>query len=198
MFSHDPPRGVYSGMIPIENSHTTNAGVLWPTGLSSTSSIRNGGNSVASVGLIDSPSCQRRQDGRQLLLEPAVQHLVGAGGHASDPDLAIGGVEQRHHLGRAVTEIFVRLARRMSFGLPRRAGMRHGLERAGLVGAPGRDAHRLAESVGVLDQLSFDAVSGSVTTTAPLWRLRSTVPVGHQGRSFCGEAPASWSTRPMV
>ena len=42
MFSHDPPTGVYSGMIPCSNSQQTNAGVLCPARLSSTSSIRKG------------------------------------------------------------------------------------------------------------------------------------------------------------
>ena len=47
MFSHDPPTGVYSGMIPCANSQQTNSGVLCPARLSSTRSIRSGGNSPA-------------------------------------------------------------------------------------------------------------------------------------------------------
>ena len=46
MFSHDPPTGVYSGMMPCSNSQQTNAGVLCPARLSSTSSIRSGGSSA--------------------------------------------------------------------------------------------------------------------------------------------------------
>ena len=78
----------------------------------------------------------------------------------------------------------MRLAGRMPVGLPRGARLRDGLERPGLIGTPDRQAHRLADLVGVLDQLFFDVVSGSVTTTVPLLRWRSTVPVGHQERVF--------------
>ena len=92
----------------------------------------------------------------------------------------------------------MRLAGGMTFGLPRRTRLGDGLERPGLVGAPDRQAHRLAKLIGVLDQLFLGAVSGSVTTTVPLLRLRSTVPVGHHERFFWGDAPASWSTRQMV
>src|SRR4051812_50108414 len=61
MFSHDPPSGVYNGMMPCKNSQQTNAAVLCPARLSSTSSIRSGGNSEGSVGLTVRPSCQRSQ-----------------------------------------------------------------------------------------------------------------------------------------
>ena len=52
MFSQDPLKGVYKGMMPCVNSQQTNAAVLCPARLSSTSSIRNGGNSSSRVGLI--------------------------------------------------------------------------------------------------------------------------------------------------
>ena len=120
-----------------------------------------------------------------------MQHRVGARCHALDPDLAIGGVKPRHDLGRAVADVLVRVAIGMPLGPPRGTGLWHGLERTGLVGTPDRQPHRLALLVGVLDQLSFAAVSGSVTTARPSLRLRSTVPVGHHERVFCGEAPAS-------
>jgi hypothetical protein len=76
----------------------------------------------------------------------------------------------------------VRLSRRLTFGLPRSTWMAHRLERTGLVGAPDRQTHRLAGAVGVLDQLFFDSVSGSVRITVPLTRLRVATPVGHHVR----------------
>ena len=39
-------------------------------------------------------------------------------------DVAVGRVEQRQDLGRAVAEVLVRLARRVALGLPRLAGVR--------------------------------------------------------------------------
>ena len=184
MFSHDPPTGVYSGMIPCANSQQTNAGVLCPARLSSTSSIRSGGNSAGSVGLIGQavlpPLPGRAPPRRPALapaasgiaartaassrLQPGVQDRVGAGRHALDADLPVGRVEQRQDLGRAVAEVLVRLARRLALGPPGLAGVGDRLERPGLVGAPDRQAHRLAQAVGVLDQLFFDSASGSVTT----------------------------------
>ena len=76
----------------------------------------------------------------------------------------------------------MRLPGRLALGLPGLAGMRHRLERPGLVAAPDRQAHRLAGEVGVLDQLFFGSASGSVTITGPALRLRSADPVGHQVR----------------
>lgn len=60
MFSHDPPTGVYTGMIPWANSHGTNSGVLCPARLSNTNSIRKGGNSAGGVGLTARPAGHRR------------------------------------------------------------------------------------------------------------------------------------------
>jgi hypothetical protein len=50
LFSHEPPSGVYKGLMPCANRHRTNAGVLGPARLSSTSSTRKGGNCRARVG----------------------------------------------------------------------------------------------------------------------------------------------------
>ena len=200
MFSHDPPTGVYSGMIPCANSQQTNSGVLCPARLSSTRSIRSGGSSASSVGLIVSPSCHRSQAARhpaagsaggsgiaariagQLPLQPGVQDRVGAGRHALDPDAAVGRAEQRQDLGRAVAEVLVRLPRRVALGPPRLARVGDRLVGPGLVGAPDRQAHRLAGAVGVLDQLFFASASGSVTTAGPALRRRRALPVGHQVR----------------
>ena len=64
MFSHDPPTGVYSGMMPFSKSQQTNSGVLCPARLSSTGSTRKGGNRCARVGLAVRPRCQRSHDSR--------------------------------------------------------------------------------------------------------------------------------------
>ena len=152
MFSHDPPSGVYSGMIPCANSQQTNAGVLCPARLSSTSSIRSGGSSAGSVGLIVRPSCHRSHAARdrvgrrraasgsaariggQLPLEPGVQDRVGAGRHALEADPPVGRVEQRQHLGRAVAEVLVRLPGRLG---PRAARTGRGAGPSGTA-RPGR------------------------------------------------------------
>jgi len=57
-----PPNGVYNGMIPCANSQTTNAGVLCPTRLSSTRSIRNGGGSAGRLTRTVNPSCHNQWD----------------------------------------------------------------------------------------------------------------------------------------
>jgi hypothetical protein len=75
MFSQDPPTGVYKGMMPFSKSQQTSAAVLCPARLSSTNSIRSGGSSASSVGLIASPSCHRSQAARQ----PAAGSAGGAG-----------------------------------------------------------------------------------------------------------------------
>jgi hypothetical protein len=111
-----------------------------------------------------------------------MQHGVWAGRHALDPDTAVGRVEQREDLGRAVAKILVGPARRLPLGPPGLAGMGHRLEWPGLVGAPDRQAARLARQVSLLDQLFFDSASGSATVTAPALRLRNAAPVGHQVR----------------
>jgi len=64
MFSHDPASGVYKGMIPWRNIHSTISGVLCPTRLSITRSIRNGGRFCGNVMRTTSPSCQRSHNVR--------------------------------------------------------------------------------------------------------------------------------------
>src|SRR6516164_437672 len=78
MFSHDPPNGVYSGMTPWANSHSTNSGVLCPARLSSTKSIRKGGSRCASVGLTVKPRCQRGSDGGSGGTSPATLQKAAA------------------------------------------------------------------------------------------------------------------------
>src|SRR5215210_6388960 len=77
--------------------------------------------------------------------------------------------------------------------------MGHGLKGAGLVLAPDRQPKLCAERVGLLNQLFFAAVSGSLTRTAPTClRLRIATPVSHQVRLFCQLKPASCRVRQIV
>ena len=76
----------------------------------------------------------------------------------------------------------MRLACRIALGPPGLAGLRHGLERPGLIGAPDCEADRLTGEVCVLDQLFFESASGSVTSAVPALRFRNAAPVGHQVR----------------
>ena len=152
-------------MMPCANSQQTNAGVLCPARLSSTSSIRSGGSSASSVGLIVRPSCHRSQ---------AARHPVGRGSPGGSGIAARIAASSRFSqgcrtaLGQAVTpsrrtwpsagwnsvRTLAVPSRRYSCGC--RAGSPSGrqdwpgigdrLERPGLVGAPDRQAHRLARA----------------------------------------------------
>ncbi|CDS48519.1 hypothetical protein [Polaromonas sp. CG9_12] len=57
MFSHEPLSGVYGGITPCANNHSTNAGVRCPLRLSYTSSRRSRGNRAGSVMRFYSPRC---------------------------------------------------------------------------------------------------------------------------------------------
>ena len=58
MFNQEPPKGVYKGMIPCWNSHSTMLGVLWPVRLSQTNSIRSRGKSLGNGGGSSNPAHQ--------------------------------------------------------------------------------------------------------------------------------------------
>jgi hypothetical protein len=73
------------------------------------------------------------------------------------------------------------LARR----LPRGPGVGDRLVGAGFVLAQHHQSLQLPVGIGALDQVFLGAVSGSVTSTAPAFRLRMTVPVLHQVRDCC-------------
>ncbi|HWE39899.1 MAG TPA: hypothetical protein VG406_25335 [Isosphaeraceae bacterium] len=99
MFRHDPPTGVYKGMMPCANSQPTNAGVLWPARSSSTRSIRSGGSSDRSVGLTVRPSCHRSQAARR----PAAGSACGSGIAARISASSRSGQGCRTALAQAVT-----------------------------------------------------------------------------------------------
>jgi len=94
---------------------------------------------------------QRLHDLAQLLLEPAMQHWIGAGGDATHTYLSVRRVKQRQDLGGAVANVFVRLSGRLAFGFPGDPGIGNGLERACLIGTPDRQTQLLAQQISVLD-----------------------------------------------
>src|SRR3954471_10801729 len=107
-------------------------------------------------------------------------------------------MKQGQDLGCAAPDVFVRLEGGLAARLPRHPGMRHGLERPGLVLTPDRQPKLRALRVGLLDQLFWARVSGSRTRTTPCLRRRVATPVWHQVRLFCQLSPASCRVRPIV
>jgi hypothetical protein len=58
MFNQEPPKGVYSGMMPCWISQSTKLDVLWPLRLSQINSIRSVGKSSGNGGGLSSPAHQ--------------------------------------------------------------------------------------------------------------------------------------------
>lgn len=79
----------------------------------------------------------------------------------------------------------MRLALRVTLLLPGLALIWCGLKWASFVLGPDTQSQRFAEKVGILNQVFFAVVSGSLTSTSPVLRLRVAVPVGHQVRVCC-------------
>src|SRR3954465_7588285 len=107
-------------------------------------------------------------------------------------------MKQGQDLGCAAADVLVRLLGRVFARLPGWAGMRHGLEGAGLVPTPDREPKLRAQRVSLLDQPLFTAASGSTTVTMPCLRRRAATPVSHQVRLFCQLKPASCRVRQIV
>src|SRR3954447_8354443 len=142
--------------------------------------LRGQGEALGQTGLPDLPGRavrhrlgrrrlrrQRRDDRVQALLQPAVQHRIGAAGHRSEVHLPGGGLKQHQDLARARPHVFVRLQGGPPLRSPTAARIRHGLEWAGLVLAPDRQTHGPAERIGLLDQPLFTAASRATTVTVP-------------------------------
>ena len=79
----------------------------------------------------------------------------------------------------------MRLALWLTLFLPGLALIGCGLKRASFVLGPDTQPQRFAKKVGVLNQVFFAVVSGSVTSITPALRLRVAVRVGHQERLCC-------------
>src|SRR5215472_3538468 len=154
MFSQDPLSGVYSGMMPWSNNHTTNLAVRCPARLSMTSSIRSGGSSSGNVGLTVRPACQRSHAARWS----SSRNILGGGNEARIEDNSASNqacnttlgqlvtpltrtwgscwMEERQQLGRAMTHVFMRIPSRPTDGLPVHAWLGNGLVWTGFVHAP--------------------------------------------------------------
>ena len=74
IFNHEPPNGVYKGMIPFWISHSTMLGVLWPERLSQINNARNGGKSLGSGGGLSNPV---RQISHSARLDSGSRSLAG-------------------------------------------------------------------------------------------------------------------------
>src|SRR5437588_9619635 len=105
---------------------------------------------------------------------------IGCARHALGPDLAGRWPEQRQELGGAVSDIFMRLARRISLCFPALSGRRNGLIGSCLILIAQDNASGFRFPVGPLDHPLICSVSGSTTVTTPALRTRWAVPVGHQ------------------
>ena len=127
----------------------------------------------------------------EFLLEPAMQNNISGAGHPFHADLPGCGMKQSQHFGRTIPWIFMRIAFRVQLDVP--IGARIGGCRIGssFIHSPHRQPERFAQLIGTLNQRFFVSVCGSVTTTVPALRLRKTLPVSHQLRSFCQLHPAS-------
>jgi len=138
---------------------------------------------------------QGGQDGRQLGLEPGMEDSVGAAPHPLDPDLATRWMEQGQLLGRPLPHVLMGIPYRVASRVPVGAGIGDRLVRAGLVfGVDGQQVLAICR----LDQVFLGEASGSCTTTVPLLRMRTAVPVSHQLRSRSQVSPASRRTHQMV
>lgn len=138
---------------------------------------------------------QHGQDGRQFGVQPGMEHGIWGTPYADDPDGTTGRMEERQLFGGSGTHVLVWRADWLSGGVPMGTGIGQRLIGSGLIFRPDRQV-RLG--VGGLDQVFLGTASGSVTSTGPLFRLRTTVPVAHQLRSLLQVSPASWSTDQMV
>src|ERR1043166_7378514 len=92
----------------------------------------------------------------------------------------------------------MRLPRRLPGFMPLLPRERFALEGPGLILCPDCHAKICPQRVGVLDQLFFASVSGSMTVTTPLLRFRCAWPVSHQLRVRPHWSPASCNTVQMV
>src|SRR5260370_39460 len=129
---------------------------------------------------------------------PSWRAAVWTTSDALDQHLAGGWVEERQHLGDAMTNVFMWVTSRPTDGLPVHAWLGYRLVGASFVHAPHRQTHAFPLGVSLLDQPFFALASGSWTLTSPRLRLRIASPVSHQVRSRCQVMPASCSTAQMV
>lgn len=87
----------------------------------------------------------------QFLLQPGMEHSIGAAGDPLEVDGPAGRVEERQQFGGAVAHVFMRLLRGLSLRLPALAGIRHGLKRPRLVFGVHRQSQLFAHLIGLFD-----------------------------------------------
>jgi len=107
-------------------------------------------------------------------------------------------MKQRQDFRGAQTKIFMGLACWLANRTPLRAGIRTGSEWTGFILAPDGNPQRFPQAIRLFNQRFFASVSRSRTITRPRLCNRSEVPVTHQVRVRCYEAPASRKTRRIV
>src|SRR5712692_2749219 len=135
-----------------------------------------------------------RQDRRQLLLQPRMQHRVGRVLDRLGPHVAGGWPQERQQLHRAAADVLVGSAGGLAFGLPGLARLGNRLVGTTFVLGPDRQSESFPYFVCLLDEPLFWSASGSTTVTTPSLRLRTATPVSHQVRLSCQVKPASCST----
>ena len=170
---------------PVGEQPQTNSGVLCPARLSSTSSIRNGGSSAGSVGLIDQallPPLPRRprRVGRRRAASGSAARMADSSRFSQGCSTAFGQVvapstRTRPSAGWNRVSTLAVPSRTYSCGC--RAGSPSGRQDGPGCGTvwngPASSSHQTASpsaspsAVGVLDQLFFGSASGSVTIAAP-------------------------------
>ncbi len=127
-----------------------------------------------------------------------MQDSVRTAGDSSDMELPTGGMKEGQQFRCSGAEILMGLASWLPDWLPPFASVWNGLVRSSFILDVHGDSTLLTVKVGLLDQLFFASVSGSVTTTTPAKSRRLAVPVSHQVRSRCQVMPAPWSVERIV
>jgi hypothetical protein len=83
-------------------------------------------------------------------------------------------MKKGEQFGRSISKIFMRLVFWFSFWLPTRSRIRFGLVRPSFIFISDRHPDLFTALMGLLNQVFFGVVSGSVTITLPRLRLRTT------------------------
>ncbi len=102
---------------------------------------------------------------------------IGRALNAFNIDTTTGGMEQGQQFGGSIATVFMRLTNGMTIECPTVAGIGFGLIRSGFIFTPHTQPARFSDDIGFLYQLFFASLSGSVTTSEPAFRFRTTWPV---------------------
>ena len=127
-----------------------------------------------------------------------MQDRVRTSGHPFNVQVSTGGMKQGRQFRCSSAEILVGLPSWLSHRLSALSQLWDRLIWSTFILDVHGDSTLLTVQVGLLDQLFFASVSGSVTTTTPSFRRRLAVPVSHHVRSRCQVMPAPWSVERIV